>query len=162
MGLRALTADDEPNLEQFVLLAAFPPHRQLPDGASDMPHVRRWLDAWGELELGVGWEGEGQVGGAAWARGVVPVIARSAPGEPFPEVLLAVASHLRGRGVGLSLMKALVACAEAAGVPGLCLTVSERNEVAVRLYGRLGFAVTGRRGAGLVIMTRELQRSDRK
>ena len=47
MRVRTLTAADVPFMERMMLLAGFPPDRELPHGASGMPHVRRFLDAWG-------------------------------------------------------------------------------------------------------------------
>ena len=76
---------------------------------------------------------------------------RSAAGEQLPEVVLAVEPRLRGRGIGLALMEALVARARDDGEPGLGLTVSDRNPTAVRPYERLGFARTGRTESGLLI-----------
>lgn len=121
-----------------------------------MAHVRRWLDGWSPLEPAVCWEEHGQVLGAAWARRVEPVLVRSAAGEPLPEVVTAVDPDRRGEGIGGELIEALVARAREVGEPGLCLSVSERNAPAVRLYERVGFKAIGRRASGLVSMARHL------
>jgi GNAT superfamily N-acetyltransferase len=101
----------------------------------------------------VGWEENGGLRGAAWARHVEPVLVRDeATGEPLPEVIISVAAEVRGSGVGRRLMEALLARAQAAGCPGLSLTVSERNPVALRLYESVGFVRHGRSPRGAVVM----------
>ncbi len=122
-----------------------------------MAHVRRWLDGWSPLELGICWEEHNQVLGAAWARTVEPILVRSALGQPVPEVLIAVDPDRRGQGIGLTLMEALIACTEEAGEPGLCLSVSNQNVGAVRLYERVGFVAIGAGKTGLVTMVLDLE-----
>jgi hypothetical protein len=84
MPLRRLTESDAALLKPFVLMATFPPGRQLPPRAAQMPYARRWLEGWG-CELGVAWEENGELLGAAWARPVDSVLARDATGAPLPE-----------------------------------------------------------------------------
>ena len=122
-----------------------------------MAHVRRWLDGWGPLELGVCWEEHSRLVGAAWARRVEPVLVRSSLGQPVPEVLIAVDPPHRGQGIGRALMEALIICAEEAGEPGLCLSVSDRNASAVRLYERIGFVAIGDKPTGLVTMVLDFE-----
>ena len=123
-----------------------------------MTHVRRWLDGWSPHELGVCWEEHDQVVGAAWARRVEPVLVRSALGQPVPEVLIAVDPAHRGRGIGHTLMEELIICTEEAGEQGLCLSVSDENESAVRLYERVGFFAIGESRTGLLTMALDLER----
>jgi hypothetical protein len=66
MALRALAPDDGEVLVAFVAMAALSPGDQDAAGALTTSHVRRWLDGWGD-ELGVVWEHDGRVVGAAWA-----------------------------------------------------------------------------------------------
>ena len=71
MRTRPLTAEDTPFLERMMLLAAFPPDRELPPAALEMPHVRRFLDRWGLRpgDVGVVAVDDAQRElGAAWAR----------------------------------------------------------------------------------------------
>ena len=152
MATRALTADDEPQLERFVLMAAFAPDRSLPEGARALAHVRRWLDGWSPLEPGVCWEEQDRVLCATWARRVEPILVRSAGGEPLREVVVAVDPARRKKGIGGDLLKALIARAREAGEPGLCLSVSAHNADAARLYERLGFTRIGRGPVGLETM----------
>ena len=122
-----------------------------------MTHVRRWLDGWSALEPGVCWDEYDRIWGAAWARRVEPVLVRSPVGEPIPEVVIAVDPVRRGQGIGRALMEGLIMSAEEAGEPGLCLSVSDKNAVAVRLYERLGFVAVGDRRAHLITMVLELE-----
>jgi GNAT superfamily N-acetyltransferase len=157
MPLRLLTTDDAEALFPFVAMAAFPPDEELPPEALEMPHGRRWLDGWGD-ELGVAWEDDGRVVGAAWARVVDPVLAWDNTGQALPEVIISVAEEGRGKGLGRRLMEALMSRAYAEGHAGLALTVSERNPVAVRLYEHLGFEHVGRASTGLLTMGRDRRR----
>lgn len=133
-------------------MAAFVPGRPLPEGAQAMAHVRRWLDRWSPLEAGVCYEEKQRIVGAAWARRVEPVLARSVAGEPLPEAVIAVEPDRRGQGIGARLLEALVARVREAGAPGVCVSVSERNVNAARLYERVGFVATGRTAKGLETM----------
>jgi L-amino acid N-acyltransferase YncA len=56
-----------------------------------------------------------------------------------------VAEAARGRGVGLALMTALLAGADAAGIWTVQAAMFSENLASVRLHGRLGFRVVGRR-----------------
>jgi GNAT superfamily N-acetyltransferase len=152
MEFRRLTQDDADAVVQFVLMAAFPPGREPPADAMQMPHVRRWLDDWGD-ELGVGWEEDGELVGAAWARKVEPVVVRdAATGQQLPEVVVSLTDRRRGEGWGRYLMEGVKLFADIQGAPGLCLTVSEHNPAAVRLYEKTGFVTRDRTETGLLVM----------
>jgi len=56
-----------------------------------------------------------------------------------------VAEAARGRGVGRTLLDALVASTEAAGIWTIQTGVFPENEASVRLHERAGFRVVGRR-----------------
>ncbi len=133
-------------------MASFPPDREPPADALEMPHARRWLDGWGD-ELGVGWEEGGELRGAVWARPVEPVlVCDESTGRALPEVIVGVVEEARGAGVGRKLMEGLLVRARAAGCSGLSLSVSERNPVAIRLYESVGFTHHGRTPTGLLVM----------
>jgi GNAT superfamily N-acetyltransferase len=63
--------------------------------------------------------------------------------EMVPELVVAVAPENRGRGVGRSLLEALIARAAEHGYDRLALNVHIRNPAA-RLYSRIGFVVAGK------------------
>ena len=69
----------------------------------------------------------------------------------MPGLGIGVSPAFRGRGLGTALLAATVELAREQGVAALGLSVSERNEVARRLYERAGFAVVGREGDGLTM-----------
>jgi len=54
-----------------------------------------------------------------------------------------VAPAARGRGVGASLVQAIVAWAGAQGATKLCLDVRQANRFAIDLYERIGFVDVG-------------------
>lgn len=61
------------------------------------------------------------------------------------EVSLYVAAHARGRGVGSSLLSALVAASEAAGYWTLQASILAENAGSLRVHEAAGFRVVGRR-----------------
>jgi ribosomal protein S18 acetylase RimI-like enzyme len=140
MRIRKVTAADVPFLERMMLLAGFPPDGPLPSDARSMPHVRRFVEAWGRGgDVGVvALDGTGRRLGAAWARLLEDPLLVDRVGVPVAEVAIAVESRARGRGAGTSLLRALEHAAAAAGHRELSLTVSSRNP-AVRLYERAGY-----------------------
>jgi hypothetical protein len=61
--------------------------------------VARWLGR----RAGVGWEEEGELLGAAWARRLDPVIAYDeVTGEPLPEAIVSVVGRGAERASGVS------------------------------------------------------------
>jgi ribosomal protein S18 acetylase RimI-like enzyme len=91
---------------------------------------RTWLAMWADLPVG------------------------SAASFRFPEqgedetclVGMWVAGHARGRGVGEVLVGQVVDDARGRGLARVTLDVAEANQPARKLYARLGFRPTGRRG----------------
>jgi L-amino acid N-acyltransferase YncA len=56
-----------------------------------------------------------------------------------------VAEEMRGRGIGLALLEALVESTEAGGIWTIQSSIFPENEASVRLHERAGFRVVGRR-----------------
>jgi GNAT superfamily N-acetyltransferase len=146
MRIREVTEADVWFLDRMVLLAGFPPGRPLPSKASTMPHVRRFVEAWGRRgDVGlVALDAAQHPLGAAWARQLVDPLLVDHIGAPVAEVAIAVESHARGGGIGTALLRALEHAAAAAGHRELSLTVSPRNPAA-RLYARAGYELVGDR-----------------
>jgi len=108
--------------------------------ASD-PSLARYVKGWGRKgDRGVIAEVAYSPIGAAWWR----FFSEHDHGYGFiepsvPEISIAVAEEVRGRGVGTALLERLVDRANQEGVLALSLSVEAANP-ALRLYERLGFA----------------------
>jgi GNAT superfamily N-acetyltransferase len=155
MVLRLLSSSDAALMERMMLLAGFPPDRELPADAREMPHVRRFLDGWGRPgDVGVVALDDAQRPlGAAWARVLDDPLLRDDQGAAVAELAVAVEKRARGRGVGSALLDALAKAAGAAGHRELSLKVSPHNP-AHRLYLRCGFEPVGEGAQGLVMRRR--------
>jgi ribosomal protein S18 acetylase RimI-like enzyme len=77
--------------------------------------------------------------------GLVACVAATAGDHERQLDAMWVAPAWRGRGVGESLARAVITCAEAGGAVAVSLTVADGNDHARRLYERLGFNATGHR-----------------
>ena len=82
---------------------------------------------------------------------------RREPGYGFvapeiPELTLAVAPGWRRCGIGAALLSGLMQAAAAEGIPGLSLSVEDRNR-ARRLYARAGFEIRARSGGAWTVCT---------
>jgi GNAT superfamily N-acetyltransferase len=82
------------------------------------------------------------VGAAWWHFRECPLVV-TPDGAQVPELVVAVTPEDRGRGVGRSLLDALIARAAEHGYDRLALNVHIRNPAA-RLYSRMGFEVAGK------------------
>jgi ribosomal protein S18 acetylase RimI-like enzyme len=111
------------------------------------PEIALYVAGWGRAgDAGVIAERGGERLGAAWYRR----FSAAAHGYGFvdaaiPELSLAVRPGERGRGVGSSLLDALVRRAGDEGFASLSLSV-ELDNPALRLYERAGFVRAGRVG----------------
>jgi GNAT superfamily N-acetyltransferase len=154
MELRPVSPADLTFLAEMMLLAAFPPG-PLPEGASQMPHVTRWLEGWGcPGDVGViAWHDRERLG-AAWCRVLADVLARDSEGRPLPELVIAVAPDHQARGVGTHLLEGLARAASDVGHTAVSLTVNARNP-ALRLYERAGFQIV-RRDSDRLTMVKSL------
>ena len=79
----------------------------------------------------------------AWAA-LSPVSRRQAYAG-VAEVSVYVAAAARGRGLGSTLLRALIDMSEAAGIWTLQASVIPENQATLRLHARAGFRVIGRR-----------------
>lgn len=71
-------------------------------------------------------------------------------GYDVPSLGIAVHPNERGRGIGRLLMEFLHTAARRRGAPRVRLKVYPRNEPALRLYRRLGYAFSGKEQGQLV------------
>jgi GNAT superfamily N-acetyltransferase len=160
MPFRLATVADEPFLWTMLYEAAYwneaEPRPAWETFLAD-DHNRRYLDDWGRPgDAGVVAITEGGMSaGAAWYR----LFAAERPGwgfvaEDVPELSIAVLPALRGKGIGTTLLRALIDEGKRAGFSALTLSASQANP-AVRMYERAGFVVVGREGNS-VTMVRSL------
>jgi ribosomal protein S18 acetylase RimI-like enzyme len=108
-----------------------------------------------------GWPRDGDVGfladedgpvGAVWWR----FFTEADPGYGFvdeatPEISIGVAAANRGRGVGIQLLRRLIAEAKSLPLHALSLSV-EPDNFAADLYQRLGFVTVGSSGGSLTMV----------
>jgi GNAT superfamily N-acetyltransferase len=136
LSIRAARQDDLDLLWTFLAIAAYEPDIAK---AKATPVVAAHLAGWRRsCDFGYIAESNGLALGAAWARQFAP---DEDPAfhvdDRTPEISLAVHETMRGRGLGPSLLGALIGEARRRRV-GLCLNVRDSNP-AVRLYERAGF-----------------------
>ena len=150
--LRAATADDEDRalLESMLLEAAAwraGAARPAIEGLLADPGLAVYIAGWGRPgDAGVVAELDGQRVGAAWYRRFSDIAHGYGFLDPsIPELSIAVDPLHRGRGVGTSLLDALVARARADGHAALSLSV-EIDNPARRLYEDAGFTRVGHVG----------------
>lgn len=109
------------------------------------PELVKYLDGWGRPgDAGVvAQDSDGTPVGAAWYRlfGAVDRGDGILAQRDGPELAIAVASEHRGRRIGEALLTSLARCARDAGYQRLMLSVDPANLRALRLYGRVGFAL---------------------
>lgn len=138
MALRDLTESDGDALLRFAVMSSFPPGWRVSEEDRQSEHLRRWLDDWGD-ELGVGWDANGTLIGAAWARRVSPVLVRDEETrEPLPEVIVGIERSMRRRSVGRHLLVGLQARAARDGT-ALAAKVRLSNPAAVGAFTAAGF-----------------------
>ena len=138
MGLRDLTESDRDALLRFAVMSLFPPGWCVSAEDRRSEHLSRWLDDW-DHELGVGWDANGRLIGAAWARRVFPVLIRDEQtGRPVPEVIMGIERSMRRSSVGRRLLEALQARAARDGT-ALAAKVRLSNPAAVGVVRAVGF-----------------------
>lgn len=165
ISLRELTADDAPVLREIVYHAIYVPegYEPPPQDIVDVPAVQRYHADFGTRPGDMGcmaFKAEQVTVGAAWVRLLVgDKRGYGYVDEQTPELTIAVLPDYRGQGIGSRLLAWLLAAVEAAGYPGICLSVNWHNP-ARRLYKRQGFVVVKREG-DTATMLRRFQETNR-
>ncbi len=119
------------------------PREQMIEALAD-PMLERYHRDWGRPgDEGVIAELESESVGAAWYR----LFTAKEPGYGFvdertPELGIAVVPLHRRRGIGETLLRALISQARQAGFPGLSLSVAPHNRSRM-MYERAGFEKVG-------------------
>jgi L-amino acid N-acyltransferase YncA len=107
---------------------------------TDYPEWETWSMGHVENCRLVAQSGDEVVGWAALSR-----VSSRAVYAGVAEVSVYVAQSARGRGVGATLLFALIACSEQAGFWTLQASILVENVASVRVHERCGFRVVGRR-----------------
>jgi GNAT superfamily N-acetyltransferase len=135
-AIRPAVANDREVMWEFLAMAANEPDAA---AAKAAPMVATFLDGWQRpQDFGFIAEQGGTAIGAIWARQFEPA---AEPGyyrrERTPELAIGVRRCMRGRGVGQTLVRAMLAESIRRDL-GLCLNVRQTSP-ALRLYERMGF-----------------------
>jgi ribosomal protein S18 acetylase RimI-like enzyme len=157
--IRPATAADAWFLQEMLTIAVdwrgTPSTRSVRAIMSD-PALSRYIAGWPRPgDVGFVADERGVQLGAAWLR----LFTEAEPGYGFvdestPELSIAVVAHARGRGLGSSLLRALIVESRLRAVPAISLSV-ERDNPALALYERLGFQIL-HRGDGAITMALSL------
>ena len=158
MNIRPATANDVDFLKKMLFEAAAwnPdwPHEQVIEALAS-PMVARYHVGWPRAgDAGVIAELEGEPVGAAWYR----LFTAAEPGYGFvdeatPEIGIAVEPLHRRRGIGETLLRALISEARQQGFPALCLSVAPHNRSRM-MYERAGFEKVGESGGSWTMVLR--------
>ncbi len=146
VALRPGTASDRGFLREMLYEAVWPVSPRPPitalDGRTDLLGT---LPDWSRRGDGaVIADCEGVLVGAAWYRlFTVDDHAYGFVDAETPELGIAVRPDWRGRGIGRSLLSALVASASVEGHPRLSLCTERGNARALHVYESLGFRIVG-------------------
>ncbi len=158
MTLRPATAADRPFLTAMLAEAASWEREpgELPYALVDLlgvPEVAGYIEGWGRSgDFGVVAEEAGAPAGACWCRRFTPEHAvYGSIADDVPGLSIGVVPACRGRGIGRSLLTAVVDEARRQEVRALGLSVSKRNLRARRLYEQAGFVVVGTEGDSLTM-----------
>jgi len=155
---RSATPADAALLREYLVLAIHVPPGAAPPPASivDRSDLAVYVDGWGRYgDDGVVAVDDrtGHDLGAAWLRlWPGPDTGYGYVDRATPELAIAVRPAHRGRGIGTCLLNALLERASARH-RGVSLSVS-RDNPAVRLYERFGFAVVGDAGSSMTMLRR--------
>lgn len=156
LHFRSITADDQAFLTEMLYLAFF-----VPEGAAPFP--RSILDRPDILKYHMGYGKKGDYGflaltgeeavGAIWCR----LHSQDNPGYGFvrsdvPELNIALLPAARGQGIGQQLMQYLEEELRAEGVPGISLSVDNRNTTAHYIYQKLGYEQVKEEGTAITML----------
>jgi ribosomal protein S18 acetylase RimI-like enzyme len=145
----ATAADFDFMAEMLVQAANWDDHRGTTRAIAEAdPHSWRYLERWPlPTDFGViATEGTGPVG-AAWARfGTAEDAGYGYVADDIPELTIAVSPSARRRGVGRTMLIALINIGRTLGQPGISLSVEDGNHAARSLYESLDFLPVGRNG----------------
>ena len=135
VGIRPLTKGDWPEISRIY-------REGIETGDATFETAVPSWDSWHESRHPAGRIVAERAGTVVGFAAVSPV-SRRAVYRGVAEVMVYVAAHARGEGVGRRLMEALVEATEAAGIWTLQAGIFSENEASVALHRAVGFRVVG-------------------
>jgi GNAT superfamily N-acetyltransferase len=151
--LRSATTEDAAFIVEMARHACVIEDWLLPD--ADSAVTQSLLPGTGDIAV-VAADATGLRAGAVWTFRHDPPLIVDADGDYLPEITIAVAPEMRGKGVGGALLDELIARCTGR-YDALALNVHQRNPAA-HLYQRKGFRVSGQgRGTLGIAMRRDLR-----
>jgi GNAT superfamily N-acetyltransferase len=156
--IRPIDSGDEPFLWEMLYEAIYVPEGEPRPGREllGLPEIAHYASGWGQpgdYGLVAVDAASGRPVGAAWLRLLAGEIAGFGyVDDETPELSIALVPEYRGRGIGATLMKELLAYADAR-YTAVSLSVDPRYP-AMRLYERLGFAPVGVNGGSVTMVRR--------
>lgn len=149
--VREMQASEYPLLRLFLHQAIHLPEGAAPPPLSvvDCPALRVYIEGFGDSvhdRALVAQAGEAVVG-AIWAR-IMPDYGHL--DDATPSLALSVCPAYRGAGIGTALLKGMLAALRDAGYKRVSLSV-QKNNPAVRLYRRAGFATAAETGGEYIM-----------
>jgi len=153
--IRKITTDEIPRLRDFLYEAIFIPEGVEKPGREilDIPEIACYASDFGRPgDLCLVAELSGELAGAVWVR----LFAHGAKGfgyvdEDTPELSMSVLTGYRRRGIGTSLLSAMIDRLEQLGHEQVSLSVDLDN-YALRLYRKFGFEIVAiREGSATMV-----------
>lgn len=141
--IREMRKEEYPLLEEFLFQAIFQkdPANPIPREEIYKPTLQVYIKDFGDRPADhcLCAEEDGRVIGAVWVR-IIPGF--GSIDDQTPEFAISLLPDCRGRGIGTSLMQAMLRHLKEAGFPKTSLAVQKAN-YAVRMYQKVGFRIIG-------------------
>lgn len=151
-----MSKDNAYLLKQMLYLALYAPEGEPPFPLSilERPDMLKYYRDWGkEGDYGFIAFLDGKAVGATWSRlHVPPNEGYGFVNEQTPELNIALLPSARGKGLGTQLLVALEEKLIAAEVPGLSLSVDQRNTIALGLYKKRAYQITKVAGTAITML----------
>lgn len=150
-----ITQSDSGFLKEMCYEALFVPPGQdpLPLSILEKPALYKYFRAWGRsFDLGIKISHLGKNIGACWSRIHTPHNhGYGFVSEEIPELSIALKQEWRNQGLGGIMLQKLIATNQKAGLPGLSLSVSKKNQ-AIRLYKRFQFEIVAEENDAITML----------
>ena len=154
--IRKLNKREASLLKEFTYLAIYVPQgaKMPPQNIVELPELRVYYQDFGmkKGDICLVAEAENKIVGAVWTR-IVNDFAHI--DDSTPSLAIALKKESRGKGIGTRLLNEMLAVLTDSGFLSVSLSVQKEN-FAVRMYHKAGFAVV-RDNGGELVMRKKLQ-----